>query len=357
VSVIAETSGRCRGRSGPEPELNLAASAPMKSFEQVLRTSADTSSKDDANWNFAAPSHESEQEALGLLEVQLIDYRDPRHNGTEPDVADRIGRRLPDNMQISQVQLPGLREVAGPARNCRGELAIRESVLANGEFELIDASLSLRLFQTEDQPLRQDATDQKALSFAQEEAALSTGLVLLNQDRAGLITREHQSQRGSDFPNETCRQIFDAVLMHQSTWDRGKPMTITGLRLSLRPETLGEIEISLKVKDGALEVNLVTERHATADTLQTASDQLCSSLTELGFEETRLSINFRKESVDRNVGDFAQTAGDMPQSMSEQQKHSGEGHHQHKRRNDRGAEGQHNRLHPGRSGRAAGLYI
>lgn len=160
-------------------------------------------------------------------------------------------------------------------------------------------------------------------------------------------------------------QILDMIQAQQATWERGKQMVVTGLRLMLRPDSLGEIEVSLKIEDGSIVVVLSTEKESTAGALQAASDQLTAGLTDIGFEQARLTIGSRKEFVEDHANTFSRAGGELPQSTSDQSHRHGSERDDAKRNSERHAENwpgrdrlPHNRRSSGiASGRVSGLYL
>ena len=108
---------------------------------------------------------------------------------------------------------------------------------------------------------------------------------------------------------ETARHVANQLLMAVSS----QPGRIT--EISLNPEELGRVRLSLAAAEGAITVNLLAERPETNDLLRRHIDILAQEFRALGYAD--ISFSFGRDNRAEQDGANADESGDTPQVATE----------------------------------------
>ncbi|MFN0192273.1 MAG: flagellar hook-length control protein FliK [Aestuariivirga sp.] len=88
-------------------------------------------------------------------------------------------------------------------------------------------------------------------------------------------------------------QILSTLRLELSALKKADSSPLKQLKIRLHPESLGEVDVTLKKNGRGIEVQLEASLGSTASALQIAKDELASALAELGFDRPSLSIEVR----------------------------------------------------------------
>ncbi|MFV2051308.1 flagellar hook-length control protein FliK [Aliiroseovarius sp. YM-037] len=101
-------------------------------------------------------------------------------------------------------------------------------------------------------------------------------------------------------PQAVLQQLANASNMHA-----GQPVELT-----LSPEELGRVRLSLHTSDGGITVSILTERPETGDLLRRNIDLLAQEFGEIGYSEVTFQFGQRDQSPDQS--EMPSEEGDIP---------------------------------------------
>ncbi|NJM28725.1 MAG: hypothetical protein HC855_00045 [Rhizobiales bacterium] len=127
-------------------------------------------------------------------------------------------------------------------------------------------------------------------------------------------------------PSNSLGQVLQTLQLELSALKKTDSSPLKQLKIRLHPESLGEVDVTLKKNGRGIEVQLEATLGSTASALQVAKDELASALAELGFDRGSLSIEVRAsgqaESQHETLSgrDWQQARPDIdPRNLAEQQ--------------------------------------
>jgi hypothetical protein len=99
--------------------------------------------------------------------------------------------------------------------------------------------------------------------------------------------------QASDVKLQPLQQILQLLQMELAAVNKPASSSLKQLKIRLQPESLGEVDITLRKNGRSIDVRLEASLGTTATALQIAKDELASALSELGFDRASLSIEVK----------------------------------------------------------------
>ncbi len=118
------------------------------------------------------------------------------------------------------------------------------------------------------------------------------------------------SQAKGVLPGYVVRQVGDQMAQMVAKQQ-------TTLRLELKPPTLGELNVELSVKDGAVKATLTAESVAAKQALEAGMDQLKQQLAQQGLRVERMEILLNPDAQDQQQQTLAQAQTGFGRSRRE----------------------------------------
>ena len=210
-------------------------------------------------------------------------------NNTITSLSDQKGEAAEETQSLSS----RLSVAVLDAGSTDGEtpLAIKNLTIEGG------AETLLALFkQGQDPSLPFDATLTETASFVGDDVA-STGLVSRMEKGAAL--------KG---PAALPMPIVESEIVEQVTQKlsllRLQPNGQDGITLELEPKELGALQIEIRVRDGAVSADILTQHQVVKEILEKNQSLLFDALAHMGLELDQFSVN---------VGDFHRSTSDESQ--------------------------------------------
>ena len=121
---------------------------------------------------------------------------------------------------------------------------------------------------------------------------------------SGLLGAQQLSQPGSNSSSllSPIQQVIRDVtrelksILPSGDGSQSEEPQLKSIRVSLSPEFLGGVEISLRMRGNSIEVQVVAERNDTAELLTNGQRELADSITSLGFESQTVNCIAKSDS-------------------------------------------------------------